>query len=150
MTPPPARSLEQRKKDTSHRLEHDVDAWVATAGPGGTPYQMPLSFLWDGETLLLSTATTNPTAVNLFANPVVRLALGGTRDVVLVEGTVEATPAGEIPTDVGDAFAAKAGFDPRAARGSYHYFRVRPRAIQAWREVNELAGRDLMRDGRWL
>ena len=75
---------------------------------------------------------------------------GRDADIVLVEGTVEATPAGEIPTDVGDAFAAKAGFDPRAARGSYHYFRVRPRAIQAWREVNELAGRDLMRDGRWL
>jgi NADPH-dependent FMN reductase len=28
--------------------------------------------------------------------------------------------------------------------------RLRPRRIQAWREENELAGRDLMRDGRWL
>jgi hypothetical protein len=24
------------------------------------------------------------------------------------------------------------------------------RRIQAWREVNELSNRDLMRDGRWL
>ena len=151
MTLPPARPLAQRVEDTLHRLTHDVDAWVATAGPDGMPYQMPLSFLWDGQTLLLSTATGNPTSVNLLANPAIRLALGGTRDVVLVEGTVEAaTPAGEIPADVGDAFAVKAGFDPREARGSYHYFRVRPRSVQAWREVNELPGRDLMRDGRWL
>jgi hypothetical protein len=25
-----------------------------------------------------------------------------------------------------------------------------PRRIQAWREVNELPGRELMRDGHWL
>jgi hypothetical protein len=151
VTPPPARPHAKRVQDTLHRLTHDVDAWVATAGPGATPYQVPLSFLWDGETLLLSTATTNPTSVNLLAHPAVRLALGGTRDVVLIEGTVEAaTPAGAIPAEVGDAFAAKAGFDPRGASGSYHYFRVRPRSVQAWREVNELPGRDLMRDGRWL
>ena len=25
-----------------------------------------------------------------------------------------------------------------------------PRRIQAWREVNEQPGRELMRDGRWL
>ena len=92
----------------------------------------------------------NPTRSTCSPTPWSGWRSGGTRDVVLVEGTVEATPAGEIPTDVGDAFAAKAGFDPREARGSYHYFRVRPRAVQAWREVNELAGRDLMRDGRWL
>ena len=30
------------------------------------------------------------------------------------------------------------------------YFRITPRRIQAWREENELAGRDLMRDGCWL
>lgn len=40
MTAPP-RPLEQRKKDTLHRLDHDVDAWVATADPVGTPYLVP-------------------------------------------------------------------------------------------------------------
>jgi hypothetical protein len=30
MTPPP-RTQEQRKQDTLNRLEHDIDAWVATA-----------------------------------------------------------------------------------------------------------------------
>jgi hypothetical protein len=27
---------------------------------------------------------------------------------------------------------------------------VSPRRIQAWREVNELPDRELLRDGRWL
>jgi hypothetical protein len=30
------------------------------------------------------------------------------------------------------------------------WFRISPRRIQAWREVNELPDRELMRDGRWL
>jgi hypothetical protein len=32
----------------------------------------------------------------------------------------------------------------------YRWFRISPRRIQAWREVNELPDRELMRDGRWL
>jgi hypothetical protein len=32
----------------------------------------------------------------------------------------------------------------------YRWFRISPRRIQAWREVNELSDRELMRDGRWL
>ncbi|MFC7648343.1 pyridoxamine 5'-phosphate oxidase family protein [Streptosporangium lutulentum] len=61
------RSLAQRMQDTRRRLDEDVDAWVATADRAGTPYLVPLSFLWDGETLLISTAAGNPTARNLRA-----------------------------------------------------------------------------------
>jgi hypothetical protein len=50
----------------------------------------------------------------------------------------------------GDRFAAHTGFDPRALATPYRWFRICPRRIQAWREVNELPGRELMRDGRWL
>lgn len=32
----------------------------------------------------------------------------------------------------------------------YVYLRVTPIEIRAWREANELAGRLLMRDGKWL
>jgi hypothetical protein len=146
MTPPPPRPIEQRKTDTLHRLEHDVDAWVATADAAGTPYLVPLSYLWDGETLLISTAAANPTAVNLRANGLARLTLGPTRDVVLIEGRAEVVD--KLPDDVGDLFAAKTGFDPRQLR-DYPFFRVRPELIQAWREANELAGRQLMVDGEW-
>jgi hypothetical protein len=70
--------------------------------------------------------------------------------VVLIEGAVETVAAAELPGEVGDAFAAKTGFDPRRLRDPYLYFRIRPRRIQAWREVNELEGRELLRGGRWL
>jgi len=148
--PSPAgpRTLAQRTDDTRHRLRTDVDLWVATADPGtGEPYLVPLSFLWDGETLLLSTPASSPTARNLVATGRARLALGETRDVVLVDADVEASDA--VPADVGDAFATATGFDPRTLRQRYTWFRCRPRGMQAWREADELAGRDVLRDGRW-
>jgi len=147
---PPARSLAQRLADTRRRLDEDIDAWVTTAA-GDTPYLAPLSFLWDGETFLVATAAAGRTGRNLAAIGKVRLGIGLVRDVVLVEGTVEAVLAPEdIPGDLGERFAAKTGFDPRAEGTPFRYFRIRPRRIQAWREVNELDGRDLMRDGAWL
>ena len=147
---PPARTPSQRKQDTLNRLDRDTDAWVATAGPAdGAPYLVPLSFLWDGTTLLIGTPSASVTSRNLKATGRVRLGVGPTRDVVMIEGTVQATQAaGDIPPEAGDAFAAKTGFDPRELTG-YLYFRIRPERIQAWREANELAGRELMRDGQW-
>lgn len=150
MTPSP-RNPQQRKQDTLDRLSRDVDAWIATADPrSGIPYMVPLSFLWDGATLLISTPAGSPTGRNLQATGRVRLGIGLTRDVVIIEGTAEAAAADEIPGEVGDAFAAKTGFDPRRLDTPYLYFRIRPERMQAWREVDELEGRELMRDGRWI
>ena len=150
MTPPP-RTPRQRRRDALDRLQRDVDGWVATADPArGTPYLVPLSFLWDGEALLVATPSHSPTGRNLRATGKVRVGVGPTRDLVLIEGTVAAAvAAGDVPDQVGDAFAAQAGFDPRQLDG-YLYFRIAPRRLQAWREADELEGRDLMRDGRWL
>ncbi|GAA2843790.1 pyridoxamine 5'-phosphate oxidase family protein [Kribbella solani] len=140
------RPLPARKQDTLHRLEQDVDAWISTAAPDGTPYLMPLSFLWSAGTLLLSTARTNPTGRNLLANPVLQLTLGEVRDVIHVSGTAAVVE----PTEAeGEAFAVKAGFDPRPL-ANYPFFRVTPTRIMAWREVNELKERVLMDGGRWL
>jgi hypothetical protein len=143
MTEP--RGPQQRKQDTLARLGNDVDAWIATA-EGDTPYLVPLSFLWNGETLLISTAADSPAGRNLRTTGKIRLGLGLTRDVVRIEGTAETT---EVDHETGDAFAEKTGFDPRELPG-YLYFRVQPRRVQAWREVNELKGRTLMRDGNWV
>ena len=133
--------------------DHDQrdPARVATAGPGsGAPYMAPLSFLWDGATVLITAPAAGPTSPDLQATGKVRLSIGPTRDLVLIEGTVHAvTASAGIPAAAGDAFAVKAGFDPRELIG-YAYFHIRPRRIQAWREVNEPVGRDLMRGGDWL
>lgn len=145
------RSREQRKHDTLERLEHDVDAWVATADPSsGTPYLVPLSFLWDGESLLFATPEASATFRNVRATGQVRVGVGGTRDVVLIAGRAEVCTADEVSQVLGDAFAAKTGFDPRALSDPYAYFRVKPLRLQAWREANELSGRELMRAGAWI
>ena len=151
MTPPPARTAEQRKKDTLHRLEHDVDAWVATSGEeGGTPHLVPLPFVWDGATLLIATEAESPTGRNLVATGTARLGIGPTRDVVIVEGAVRAVTPEDLPEEDAEVFAGQTGFDPRQLAARYLYFRVLPQRVQAWREANEQRGRELMRDGTWL
>ena len=75
-----------------------------------------------------------------------RAGLGELRDVTIIDGTAE--PVDDDPAK--DAFAAKHSWDPREESGDYAYFRIVPDRVQAWREVNELPGRTLMRDGRWL
>jgi hypothetical protein len=151
VTPPPPRSAQQRKTDTVDRLDKEVDAWVATADPAtGLPYLVPLSFLWEGGSLYFSTAASLPTARNLQANGLTRVGVGLTRDVVLIEGAVQVLAVADISPELGDAFAAKTGFDPRQLRSRYLYFRLTPVLIQAWREANEIEGRDVMRAGEWL
>ena len=131
------RSRAQRRRDTEHRLTHDVDVWVASGSEDGAPYLVPLSFDWEDEALLVATRT-------------VRLGLGHTRDVSMIDGDVEILEIDALPQGRGDRFAARTGFDPRTLATPYRWFRVSPRRIQAWREVNELPDRELMRDGRWL
>jgi nitroimidazol reductase NimA-like FMN-containing flavoprotein (pyridoxamine 5'-phosphate oxidase superfamily) len=146
------RTLAERQRDTRHRLENDVDVWVATAPSDGSgiPYLVPLSYLWDGHTLLIATPAASATSRNLRASGRVRLALGPTRDLVIIEGVAEPLATDDISAELGDAFAARTGFDPRELSDPYQYFRIQPRRIQAWREADELTGRDLMRDGFWL
>ncbi len=143
---PPA----QRRRDTEHRLTHDVDVWVASASEDGAPYLVPLSFDWDGEALLVATPANSPTGRNLAATRTVRLGLGATRDVTMIEGAVDVLEIDALPQELGDRFAARAGFDPRTLATPYRWFRISPRRIQTWREVDELPDRELMRAGRWL
>ena len=79
------RSRPQRRRDTEHRLTHDIDIWVASASVDGAPYLVPLSFDWDGEALLVATPADSPTGRNLATTRVARMALGHTRDVSIIE-----------------------------------------------------------------
>ncbi|WP_145763458.1 pyridoxamine 5'-phosphate oxidase family protein [Streptomyces brevispora] len=145
----PARSREQRKQDVLDHLEKDKDAWVSTASPDGVPTLVPLSFVWDRGTLLMATRRTNPTAVNVTPAGHARIAVGHTRDVVLVEATAEVIEGADLATESGDAFASKLNWDLRG-RPTWVYLRFTPTAVKAWREENELTGRELMAEGRWL
>ncbi|MCT7351674.1 pyridoxamine 5'-phosphate oxidase family protein [Streptomyces sp. 15-116A] len=146
----PPRSLAERLRDTRAKLESEIDLWVATAGSTGGAHLVPLSYRWDGSTFLISTPRSSITGRNLLADPRVRLSLGPTRDVVIVDGTAEPVDLAELGSEAAEAFAARTGFNPGACDEPYQYFRIHPVRIQAWREADELSGRTLMRDGAWL
>jgi len=150
MTQAAPRGLQERLRDVRTRLESDVDLWVATSDASRGVHLIPLSYLWDGTSILIATPRDSVTSRNLSADGRVRLGLGPTRDVVIVDGVADPVDPAGPSREEGDAFAARTGFDPRTLDQPYQYFRIRPRRIQAWREANELAGRSLMRDGAWL
>jgi hypothetical protein len=98
----------------------------------------------------VATPANSATGRNLAATRTARVGLGHTRDVSMIDGDVEVIEIDALPQEPADRFAARSGFDPRAEDEPYRWFRITPRRIQAWREANELRGRALMRDGRWL
>ena len=127
-----------------------IDVWVATASDAGQPYLVPLSLAWIDGRAVIAVESTSVTAKNLAATGTARLAVGPTRDVVIMDAVRESVL--DVAADragVGEAYAAQADWDPRGSAG-YVYIVLRPVRIQAWREANELAGRLLMRDGEWL
>ncbi len=144
------RSRAARRADTERLLAREFDVWVATASGNGAPYLVPLSFHWDGAVLLMATSARSPTGRNLSASGTVRLAVGQTRDVCLIEGEVDVLAMDALGPRQAEQFVAHAGFDPRLPGTDHLWFRVRPRRIQAWREVNEQPEREIMADGRWL
>jgi hypothetical protein len=149
MTAPPRRPRAQRRADTLAKLESEVDLWVASADGAGAAYLVPLSFYWDGSTLTLATPIAGRTGRNLIRAGWARVALGPTRDVVIIEGSLEIVPIGS-DRELEAAYAAAAGWDPSQEPGVNVYLRLRPETILAWREANELTGRRLMRGGEWL
>ncbi len=105
----PARTKSQRKADTVERLRTDIDLWVASASEDARAYLVPLSYHWDGSTLMVATPSASPTARNLLRAGWVRVALGHTRDVVIVQGTVEAIPISADPVARGTRTRGRPG-----------------------------------------
>jgi len=145
-----------RKADTLAKLRDPAaDVWVASAGTGDAgdpvPWLVPLSLAWLDERVVLALETSSRTARNVVAGGGARLALGHTRDVVMIDAVLEdAVPLAGAPTPLAEGYAAQADWDPRDAGDGYTFLVLRPERIQAWRESDELAGRTLMRGGTWL
>jgi hypothetical protein len=149
VSPAAARSTAERVRHARARLATDVDLWAATASADGVPYLVPLSFLWRDGRIVMATVERSTAVRNLRGSGEVRLSLDGLRDVVLVDGTAGLLPLDGIDAAVADAYAAHAGWDPRDDAGNV-WVVVTPVRIRSWREVNELPGRLVMRDGAWL
>jgi glucose/arabinose dehydrogenase len=145
-----ARDRETRKADTLAMLATPaIDTWVATASAAGAPHLVPVSLAWVEERVVIAVEASSATARNLTASGTARLAVGPTRDVVMVDALLEATVDVAADDALGAAYVAQADWDPRRDTG-YLFLVLRPVRVQAWREANEIAGRTLMRDGTWL
>ena len=143
------RPPEQRLADVRAKLESEVDLWVASANATGDAYLIPLSFYWDGVKLTIATPKRSRTARNVRRAGRMRVALGPTRDVVVLEGPIEEISA-HADANLAAAHAKATGFDAREGPDEYVFFRMTPARIQAWRNPAELPERDVMRDGKWL
>jgi hypothetical protein len=89
---------------------------------------VPLSLAWLDDRVVVALEADSRTARNVTAQRAARLALGPTRDVVLIDAVLDKVlGAAEAPDALADRYAE-----------------------QAVREANELRGRTLMRDGRCL
>jgi hypothetical protein len=144
------RDLATRKADTLAMLETPaIDVWVATASSEGAPYLVPVSLAWVDERVVVAIDGSSLTARNLTASGETRLAVGATRDVVMIDAVLERAVDVAADAALGEAYVAQADWDPRRSPG-YVFLVLRPVRVQAWREVNEIPDRTLMRHGTWL
>lgn len=139
----------ERAAHARARLLAEEDAWLASASVDGMPYLVPLSYYWDGQSMVFATLEKSVTLRNLRRNGRTRAGLPDTRDVVLVEGEISFLDAGTELATI-EAFAARLKWDPRREPQPYVYFRLRPVRVQTWQTAEDLPTRDAMRDGRWL
>lgn len=126
----------QRRADVIAKLEaRRADAWVASASESGDAHLVPLSLAWDGARVLLATAPGSATAHNIVRSGATRLALGGTRDVVMIDAVLdEAVALEEASSELVETYAKQAEWDPRSTGEAFVFLLLRPRRIQAWRE----------------
>jgi Pyridoxamine 5'-phosphate oxidase len=144
------RTVETRKKDVLVALEAQRDLWLATADTSGKPHLIAASAWWDGTDLVVATRADSRTAANLVVGSEVRLATGSPADVVMVDArVVDSVPAGEA-AELADGFTIAVGWDPREVGEGWVFYRLRPTRIQAYRGYDELEGRFVMRNSRWL
>jgi hypothetical protein len=142
------RDTKTRKADVLAALASQGQYWLATAD-GGRPHVIAVSAWWDGSDLVVATLGNSRTARNLGSNQVATLAGGTPDDAMVIQArAVEHQPAAAA-AELAEGFAAAMGWDPREMEG-WAFFRFRPTRIQAFRGYDEIEGRDVMKDGRWL
>jgi hypothetical protein len=150
------RSAAVRKVDTLAKLEAiGQDVWIASASLSATglpvAHLVPLSLAWIDNRVVLALQASSQTAHNVLEQRRARLALGPTRDVVIIDAVLDRfVDVKDAPAELAGRYANQADWDPRSEGDGYIYLLLRPERIQAWREENELRGRTLMRNSVWL
>ncbi len=137
--------------DTLALFAGNPAGWLATAGEGTGAHVIAVSVCWTGSALLIATRSDSPTAHNLAATGSATLVLGTPEDAVLVDiALAERRVSGSAAGELGSTFTSAMGWDPADEPGSWDYFLLTPRRVQAYRGYNDRRGSTIMREGRWL
>ena len=123
-----------------HRLRH-----------GLVVGEVALSFaLVDGALVVAATPRASITARNVESTRRARLAFGELRDVVVMDVTASAMPWTDAEPRLVEHFVRTRDWDPTVEPHEFVMLVLQPVRVQAWRSVEEIAGRELMRAGHWL
>ncbi|WP_405164965.1 pyridoxamine 5'-phosphate oxidase family protein [Nocardia sp. NBC_01499] len=143
------RTLSERREAALECLRSNTDnLWLATASDGRGPHLIPVSYWWDGTRLLTATFENSRTVRNVQAQPRVRVSLGSTADVLMIDARAALAAAADIDDTAAEGYARASGV-PRSTPG-FVYVHLVPERIQVWRGRAEFAGRTVMRAGVWL
>lgn len=101
MTEPSAERIRQALEAESaawarRHLVEDVVGWLTTVAADGRVQSSPVSFLWDGETVLVYSKPDAPKIRNIAANPQVSFGLNTDKygdHILVLEGTAEVDAA---------------------------------------------------------
>src|SRR5829696_8037979 len=116
MTEP--KPMAERAKHARELLASEIDAWVCSASADGDAYVIPLTYEWDGTAMLFSTPERSRTARDLKRAGKTRVTLPSTRDVVILDGTIEFLDPDNVCAAI-DAFVAHHGWNPRLETNPY-------------------------------
>ena len=144
------RDPEARKADVLAALDRQKDLWLASADPSGRPHLIAVSAWWDGKDVVIATGGGSRTARNLKKDAAARLALGSPDDVIVIDAHVVGSSLVADSADLAGAFASAVGWNPREVGEDWVFIRLAPERIQAYKGYDELEGRDVMKNARWL
>jgi hypothetical protein len=150
MTSTPLRDIATRKKDVLDALAKNGRFWLGTADPTGKPHVIAVSAWWHSDALVMATLGTSRTARNMEMNPHVTLAGGAFNDAIVIHAQmIESRAVADAP-ELARGFKAAMGWEPSEVSEGWSFFTLRPIKIQAFREFEEIEGRDVMVRSRWL
>jgi general stress protein 26 len=141
--------LAERREAAIERLRAGGNFWLATASDGRGAHLIPASYWWDGSRLTTATFEDSRTLKNVRAQPRVRVSVGSTADVLMIDATAVVVAVADVDTAAAEGYARASGNDPRSVSG-FVYVRLTPERMQVWRGAAEFAGRTVMRGGVWL
>jgi len=125
------------------KLRQAKNYWLCTVRPDGRPHAVPKWAVWVDGKLYFDGSPETRNARNLAGNPHVSVHLESGDEVVIVEGTAQASsrPAPGLGRKLAQAYAAKyaaLGYSPQPDQwDGGGLFEIAPRTVLAWTRFTE-------------